>query len=292
MRDNITDYALLLLLALIWSTSFLLIKIAVNSITPFSLTAIRLGIAALIFGGFLLLRREWIPMHSQALKLYFVTGLVGHILPFVLISYGETQVSSSLTAILMGIMPITTFVLAHIFVSEEAVTKRKAMGVGFGFSGLLVLVGLSALMGLGDQITGQLAILAGAMCYGIATVFVRLQPSFTQYKMAAGTIICAALISIPMAFLFESPLQLNPDAGAMWAALTLALFPTALASLIYFRIIKTLGATVFAQINYVIPVLGGMWGILFLGEHLRWNVFVALALVLTGVYLIQSKSVH
>ena len=290
MRNNITDYVLLLLLALIWSTSFLLIKVGVETIPPFSLTAGRLAIAALIFWVYLGFRREGIPLHPQALMLYFVVGIMGSSLPFVLISWGETRISSSLTAILMGIMPIATFVLAHIFISSEPMTHRKTLGVSLGFGGLLVLVGFSALSALGDNLIGQLSVLGGAVCYSITTVFVRTQPAFEGYKMAAGMNTVAAIVSLVLAFTMENPTQLQPDTNALGALLILGVFPTAIASLIYFRIIKHLGATTFAQINYVIPVLGGIWGVLVLGESLGWNVFIALFLVLYGVYLIQTKS--
>ena len=289
MNDRITDYVLLLLLAVIWSTSFLLIKVGIETIPPFTLTAVRMSISALIFGLYLMLKGQWIPMHPQALLLYFVSGVVGNSVPFVLISWGEVHISSSLTAILMGIMPISTFVLAHYFVSEEPMTRRKSAGVFFGFCGLIALVGLPALLGLGDHILGQLAVLGGALGYAIVTIFVRRQPYFTRYKMAAGANIAAALVSIPLAFLFESPVQVTPSLASVWATLALAIFPTAIASLIYFRVVKHLGATTFSQINYAIPVLGSLWGVLVLDEMLRWNTFIAMFLVLCGVYFIQTQ---
>ena len=290
MRNSITDYALLLLLAVIWSTSFLLIKVGVETVAPFTLTAARLTIAAVLFCIYLAIKGQWIPMHPQALLLYFVVGVVGNSLPFALISWGEVYISSALAAILMGIMPISTFVLAHYFVSTESMTRRKAVGIFFGFCGLITLVGLPALLGLGDHILGQLAVLGGALSYSFATIFVRLQPTFTRYKMAAGVTIAAAMVSIPLAFLFESPFAATPSSESLWAVLVLALFPTAMASLIYFRVIKNLGATTFAQINYVVPVLGSLWGVLLLGEMLAWNIFIAMFLVLCGIYFIQSKS--
>lgn len=290
LRDNITELGLLLLLALIWSTSFFLIKIGVETIPPFTLTAARLCIAALIFWVFLLIKGEGIPLHPKAILLYVVVGIMGNSLPFVLISWGETQISSSLTAILMGIMPITTFVLAHWFISSEPMTKRKSAGVGFGFLGLLVLVGLSSLTKFGSNLSGQISVIGGAMCYSVATVFVRTQPSFEGYKMAAGMNTVAAIISVALAFTIENPTQLAPTTQSLWAITLLGIFPTAIASLLYFRIINTLGATTFSQINYIIPILGGLWGVLLLGEVLEWNVFIAMALVLIGIYLIQSKS--
>ena len=268
----------------------MLIKIGVETIPPFTLTALRLSLAALLFLIYLLFKRQWIPMHSQAILLYVGSGLLGNSLPFALISLGETHISSSLTAILMGIMPIATFVLAHLFVAEEPMTRRKVIGITFGFCGLLVLVGVTAFTNLDGQLPGQLMVLGGALCYAAATVFVRLQPSFERYKMAAGTTIFAAIPSIILAFVFENPTEVSASNQSLYAVITLAVFPTAIAALIYFRIIKTLGATIFSQINYVIPVLGGLWGVIVLGETLGWNVFAALGLVLFGIYLIQSKS--
>ncbi len=289
MHNHITEYVFLLLLAMIWSASFLLIKIGIETIPPFTLTALRLGIAALIFCAFLAIRREWIPLHPQAIVLYAVTGLIGNSLPFVLISWGEIHISSSLTAICMGIMPISTFILAHLFIADEPMTKRKSAGLGLGFSGLLTLVGVSALSGIGEYLIGTLSVFAGALCYSFTTVFVRLRPAFAPHKMATGTTLCAALISIPLAFLAEDPLLIHPSASSLAAVLILAIFPTAIAAILYFRIIRTLGATVFAQINYLIPVLGSLWGALILAESLNWKMALSLILVLCGIYLIQSK---
>jgi len=289
MPNHITEYVFLLLLAVIWSASFFLIKVGVETIPPFTLTACRLAIAALIFCIFLAIKREWIPLHPQALLLYVVTGALGNSLPFVLISWGETHISSSLTAICMGIMPISTFVLAHLFIAEEPITKRKSMGLGLGFSGLMTLVGVSALSGIGEHLIGTLSVLGGALCYSFTTVFVRLRPAFTPYKMATGTTLCATLFSIPLAFLFENPLLVQPSTQSLVATLILAVFPTAIAAILYFRIIRALGATVFSQINYLIPVLGSLWGVLLLAESLNREMLLSLILVLCGIYLIQTK---
>ena len=290
MKNRGRDYFLLGFLALIWSTSFLLIKVSVDSIPPFTLTAGRLTLAAFIFSAYLAYRRESIPLTPRAILIYVVMGVVGNALPFALISWGEVFISSSLTALLMGIMPIFTFILAHIFISSEPMTRRKTLGVSLGFLGLVVLVGISSLGELGQNLVGQLAVLGGATCYAIATVFVRTQPAFEGYKMAAGMSIVAAVISIAMAFVIEDPLAISPTPVALWSMIILGVFPTALAALIYFRIINSLGATTFAQINYIVPVLGGMWGVLFLGETLGLNVFFALAMVMCGIYLVQTRS--
>ena len=267
----------------------MLIKVGIQTVGPVTLTTVRLCLGALIFCLFMLWKREWIPMHKDALKLYFVVALIGNTLPFTLISVGEVHVDSSMAAILMGIMPITTFVLAHFFVSDEPMTIRKTIGISLGFVGLITLVGVSALQGLSMSTIAELTILTAALCYSFTTIFVRRQQSFKGYQMATGVNIVAALISIPMAFVFEDPMQMQPSFESAAAIVVLAVFATTIASLIYFRVIANLGATTFSQINYIIPVLGSLWGVLLLGEILETRMIVALTLVLIGIYLIQTK---
>ncbi len=281
------DYALLFLLALIWSTSFLLIKIALPTVGPFTMTAVRLLIAAVILSGVLLMWGGKLPLHKSAIKLYCVVGILGNTLPFCLISLGEVYIDSSLAAILMGIMPISTFVMAHFFIPAESMTQRKIFGVCLGITGLITLVGLSAFSDIGSHVGGQLVVLGGALCYSVTTVFVRTQPKFNGIQMATGATIVAAITCIPLAFLIEKPLSYSPDQTAVFATLSLGLFHTAFAALIYFRVIHNLGAVTFAHINYLIPVLGSIWGVLLLSEFIGWNTWIALALVLTGIYFIQ-----
>lgn len=290
MRNHTTDYLLLLLLALIWSASFLLIKIGVATIGPVTLTAARMVIASVLLLLCLAVMRTGIPLHRRALALYFAVGFMGNTLPFILIGWGEIHIDSSLAAIMMGVMPITTFVLAHYFVPDEPMTARKVIGIGLGCGGLLTLVGWSALAGIGAHALGQLAVLAAAVCYGVVTVFVRTQPAFGGVQTAAGVVIVGMLTSVPLAFVLEDPLSFAPDAAGIIAALLLGVFPTALASLLYFRVIRNLGATTFSQLNYAIPVFGGLWGVLLLGERLEPRMLAALGFVLAGVYFIQSKT--
>lgn len=289
MPNRSTDYWLLLLLAVLWSASFLLIKIGVDSIGPLTLTAGRMTIAAAVLGFGLVITKTELPLHRRALLIYLVVGFMGNTFPFILISWGETHIDSSLAAVMMGIMPIATFVLAHYFIPEEPMTARKVFGIGLGFGGLVILVGVSALGGLGDNVLGQLAVLGGAISYGITTVFVRVQPEYPKLSTATGATLAGMLTSIPLAFWWEAPLSITPTAASMTAMLILGVFSTALASLIYFRVIHSLGATIFSQLNYVVPILGSIWGVILLGEWLPLRVLVALALVLIGIYFVQQS---
>lgn len=292
MRGNhqLTDYLLLLLLAMVWSASFFLIKIGVGSIPPITLTAVRMSVAGVVLAGYLAIRKTGIPLNPRALLLYAVVGFMGNTLPFILIGWGETHIDSSLAAVLMGIMPITTFILAHYFVPDEPATMRKIFGVCLGFGGLLTLVGWSALAGVGGAtILAQLSVLAAATSYGITTVFVRTQPPFAGLQMASGAVFVGIITAIPLAFLFESPMTMQATRASITAVILLGVFPTAFAALAYFRLIRNLGATTFSQLNYAIPIFGSLWGVLLLGEILQVRMLVALALVLAGVYFIRPR---
>jgi drug/metabolite transporter (DMT)-like permease len=289
---SLVDYLLLGMLALIWSTSFLLIKIAVHSVGPFTLTAVRLLIAALVLLTVLKVSGRSLSMTPAALRLYAVIGVLGNTVPFCLISLGEVYITSSMAAVLMGIMPISTFVLAHLFIPSEPMTQRKLLGVVLGFAGLLSLVGMSALGALGSHPAGQLAVLGGALCYSLSAVYTRTHNVAGGLEAACGVGIVAALTCLPLALLMEDPWSMQPDRGALVSIITLGIFHTAVASLIYFRTIRSLGAVVFAQINYLIPVLGSLWGILLLNEAFGWQIVLALGLVLCGVYFVQPKRRH
>ena len=288
MPNQRREYLLLLLLTLIWSTSFLLIKIGVHSIGPVTLTAIRMTIAAVVIGLWIGIKRIRLPINRRALGLYFVVGFLGNTLPFILISWGETRIDSSTAAMMMGIMPITTFILAHFFVPSEPLRMRKLLGISIGFTGLVALVGWSAVGG-GDSV-GQLAVLSAAISYSVTTIYVRIRATFSDLEMASGALIVGMLTSIPLAFILENPLTMPASAASISAAIALGIFPTALAALIYFRVIRTLGATVFSQLNYAVPVLGSFWGVIWLNEILQLRMLIALGLVLTGVYFVHTKS--
>lgn len=288
MHPHLPDYFRLFFLAIIWSASFLFIKIGVGSIPPVTLTAARMIIAAVVLIFCLAVQRIGLPLHRRALLMYLVVGCIGNTIPFVLISWGETHIASSTTAILMGIMPITTFILAHYFVPSEPMTRRKVFGLGLGVAGLLTLIGWTALAGIGGgHLLGQLAVLGAAILYGVTTVFVRTQPGFPGVQMATGAILVGTVTGVPLAFILEDPTAVVPTVDSLIAIIILGVFPTAVAALLYFRVIRNLGATTFSQLNYFIPILGSIWGVLFLGEVLQPRMLVALALVLCGVYFIR-----
>ena len=287
---------LLILLTLIWSSSYLFIKFALVSIPPLSLTTGRMLIAAIIMLCFAKFQGHAIPRDPMTWIGFLFLGVFANALPFSLIHFGELQVDSGLTAILVGIMPLAVAILAHFFASEP-LHQARLFGVILGLSGLVVLVGFDVLQGLGVQVLAQLAIITGALCYAMSTIFVRRAVKVSGVVMSAGSLSIGSIIMLPLAlyreqacFLWQAQIcSPEPSLSAVVAMFILGVFPTALASVMYFKLIKIAGATYFAQVNYLAPLFGVLWGFLFLSEQPGWNALSGLILILTGVFLVNRK---
>ncbi len=284
------DYALLLFLATLWSTSFVFIKVGVESVGPLTLASARLGIAAVILYTWLRSRGYRLPRDARSWGVVAFVGLVGNALPFTLLSWGEIYIDSGLAAVLMGVMPIATAMLAHSFIPEEPFTLRIGLGIALGFGSVAALLGPDALAGLTAPILAQLAIVLCAVCYGASATFVRYfaQPA-NWPSLASGAMVAAFVWSLPATLIFEAPWTLQPEPEAIVAMFYLGIGSTAVANLIFFYLIPRLGANRFAQVNYLVPVLGALWGAIFLKEQLSLGLLLALALILIAVAVIQPR---
>lgn len=282
-RAGAIEIVLLLTLATIWSSSFGFIKVAVESIPPMTVTAGRLVLAAAVIGAYARLRGHRFPDAPGLWRKFFLIGLFGNALPFTLIGWGEETIDSGLAAILMAVMPIATLLLAHFFAEGERMNPARIAGVALGFAGVLVLIGPNALRGLGGEAIRQSAVAGGAVCYAIATVIARRLPNMATSLSSAGALIAAVAFALPMSLVFDRPWTLSPTPESVVSVVMLGLFPTALAYIIYFTILRRTGANFIALNNYLIPCLGVMWGIIFLDEVLHWRAILALGIILAGV---------
>jgi len=282
-RPGAVEIALLLSLATLWSSSFGFIKVAVGTIPPLSVAAGRLTLAMVLIGAVAWLRGLKFPDEKGLWAKFFAVGLFGNALPFTLIGWGEVTIDSGLAAILMAVMPLATLVLAHFFTSDERMNPARILGVALGFGGVVVLIGPAALAGLGDQALRQTAVAGGAVCYAIATGTARRLPRMPLLLSGAGALIASVALSLPLALVVDRPWALAPSAESLGAVAVLGLFPTALAILLYFALLQRTGATFIALNNYLIPSLGVIWGILFLGEALSARAILALAIILAGI---------
>lgn len=278
----------LLILASLWSSAFTAIKIGVETVPPTSLVAGRLSIAAMLLLAFSAARGRMLPAWGRQWGIFFVLGAAGYGIPFFLISWGEVVVDSGPAAILMAIMPLTTMLLAHFFTTNDSMTTRKAFGLAIGLAGVVVLVGPDALARLGSDTIRELAIAGGAIFYAINAVLSRRLPPGDPVQRSAAVVLCAAMQMIPVALWFDYPI-IGIDLSSWLSVGYLGVFPTAIATILFFHLIDNEGASFVSLNNYIIPCLGVVWGILLLDEVVTVRSLSALVIILIGIAVATRK---
>ena len=282
-----SDLGALLALVLFWSLAFVMLKISVATVPPASAAFIRIVIAATLLWAIMRLMGERLPEKPEHWQYLSVLGIIANVLPFTLVLYGMKHIESGVGAILMGIMPVITVVLAHFFSDHtERLTVRKSIGVGIGFTAILLLLGPSTLTRLGEQTLAELAVVCGAICFAVAAVITRRAPELPIASLSAGIMFASALFSLPVALILDWPLNFTPDIPALLALVWLGVFPTGLATLLYFFVVLKSGTGLLAMTNYLVPIAGVIWGAILLGERPNWQSFLALAMVVLGTWLV------
>ncbi|WP_448951777.1 DMT family transporter [Labrys neptuniae] len=281
--NTITDLALLLTLSTLWGASYTFIKIAVETIPPVTLIAARTLIAGLILLAALRLRGLVLPRDRRIWARFLVQACLNSAVPFTLIAWAEQTVNAGLATILNSTTPIFAFVLTTLITRHEVVTSRKLLGVAAGLVGTCLIVGVQALSGFGNGLSAQLAIVAATICYAAAAIFSRNFKGLDPMMPAAGSLICGAMILVPISFIADRPWTLAPSAQSVLALLALSVFSTALAFVIYFRLVQTLGSVGTTAQAYLRVPIGVAIGVLFLGETLSLTPWLGLACVVTGV---------
>jgi len=284
------NLVLLLLLGAIWGTSFLFIKIVVTEVGPMTLVAGRLGLAALLMWPIVRAAKVPIPKTRRLWAAYAIIGLLNGALPFYLISWGEQFIPSGWAALLQSTTPICTMLLAQVLTRDDRMTKRKAAGIGLGFLGVGLLMWPEVQSGAGSSAWGMLAIVGSAVCYAFASIFARRRLSGEHpLASAAGQFTMGFAYMLPLAMLLEQPLRITPSARAVSAWVALAVLGTVIAYAIYYTLLDRTSATFTTMVTYIVPINGLLLGALILGEELSPMVGVSLAIVLSGVLLVQRR---
>lgn len=285
---GLKDWAALLLLTVLWGSAFAFIKHGVQTLPPGALIFVRLSLAALALTIWAYTRGRRLPPLSDRRWLWMGgLGFFGNALPFFLVSWSQQFIDSALAGILVSTMPLATIALAHLFVPGERMTMRAVLGLIVGFAGVTLLLGPSALAGLGGADTlAQLAIIGAAICYAINAIQARLLPETPPSVSAAGMLIMATIFTLPLGI--WDLMQVENVAGSAWAAAAwLAIGPTAFASVILMQVARTAGPNFLAIANYLTPIAALLTGLL-IGETIGWTVLLALVVILAGVWLARS----
>lgn len=281
------DKALLLLLSAIWGGSFPLIRIAVQSLPPLWVAAGRISLGGVALLAVLYLRGGRLPRGGAVWARLAFLGLIGNLAPFALISWGEQVVTAGEASILMAMVPLMVVLVAHLRVADEPLTAGKLLGVGLGIVGTLVLIGPTALSGLGGHVAGEIAILAATVCYAAAAVVARGLPGLGSGAISASVLLIAGPIGLIAASITAPPMSLAPTASALTALAVLGFLCSGFGYVLFFRILSRAGAGFASMNNYLVPPFGVIYGWVWLDERLPLSAFLAMLLILVGV-LVQG----
>lgn len=286
---GLLDYALLVILAAIFGLAFMWTKIAVEEVPPVTLAFSRILIGSAVIYAAMLMAGETLASLKGYWLLIIFAGLVGNILPFSLVSWGQVKVDAGLTGIFMAVMPLITLVLAHFFTSDEKLNIYRVIGFMLGLLGVAVLIGFDKLATLGDETIRQYAIMGAACCYAIHAIISKSLTGLPRRAVSAAVLIASSIAMLPMSLYFDQPWALEISANSWLMLVLLGIFPTGIGTIMLFAIIQRQGAGFLSQINFIVPVFGIFWAILFLSETLPANALAALIIILIGVAIARIK---
>jgi drug/metabolite transporter (DMT)-like permease len=268
--------------------------VALAEVPPLTIVLVRVGLAALALGLLLKITGRRLPAGRHAWRACFGMGILNNVIPFCLFAYGQTQIASGLAAILNATTPLFTVLAAHALTADEKATRLKLAGVVAGSIGVIVMVGPDALVGLDATLLAELACLGAAISYALSAVYGRRFRTLGTPPVTAafGQLAASAAIMTVVVALFEAPWRLSwPSTSTIGALLGLALLATALAYIIFFRILGSAGATNLMLVTFLIPVSANLLGWLILGERLGWRHFAGMMAIAPGLALIDGRLV-
>jgi drug/metabolite transporter (DMT)-like permease len=283
----------LLSLSVLWGGSFFFAKVAIGELAPLTVVFGRVGLAAVALNFALIVTGCSLFRATTPWAAYFAMGLLNNLLPFSLIFWGQTEIASGLASILNATTPLFTVALAHFLTRDERLTRAKVGALVVGLAGVVLLIGPDLLLQAGDGLWGELACLAAALSYGFAGIYGRRFRTMGIWPLeaAAGQVTASTVLILPIMLFVDRPWLLPaPPSLAVWAALAgLALLSTALAYLLYFRILAAAGATNLLLVTFLIPITANLLGILFLDERLAPRHFAGMALIGVGLAVIDGR---
>nr|WP_245369099.1 EamA family transporter [Agrobacterium tumefaciens] len=281
---------LLALLSTLWAASYTFIKIGVETIPPITFIALRTLIAGLLLYVVIRLRGLRLPTDFATWRLFFIQACINSVLPFTLIAWAEQSIDAGLAVILNATTPIFTFLLTALVIRHEPVSGRKLFGTIAGMTGVCLIIGVEALSGAGEAIWSQLAVLTAAFSYACAAIFSKNFKGLDPVMPAAGSLICGAVLLLPVSLIVDRPWTLSPSAASLTALVCLSVFSTALAFMIYFRLMQTLGSVGTTSQAYLRVPVGVAIGMAFLGEMPTPAMWVGLVCVIAGVLAMTLPS--
>jgi len=282
------DYILLSILSLIWASAFFNIKIATYSFGPLTIAFLRIFLGAILIAILCFFKNIKIEAFSKDWYWFALIGFVNLVIPFFLIAYGVQKIQSNLAAILMSTTPLSSAILAHFFTNKEKINFTKIIGVMVGFAGIIVLFSDNILIN-NENFFHAFMILVGSTFYVIGGILTLKISKKKNENLTSSILIWGALIIFPIAMYYEKPWNLVPRLDSTISLIYLGIFPTGIAWLIRFHILKKNGLVFHSQVAYLIPIFGVILGYVFLKEVITLKVLIALIAVIIGFYFVRRS---
>jgi drug/metabolite transporter (DMT)-like permease len=288
-RPTRTDWLTLLALGFMWGTSYVFIKLGVQTLPTFTLIAARLGIGLVLLATVVAIAGERLPREPRIYGHLVVMSVVNIVLPFALITTAERSVDSALAAVLNGAVPLFVIVLAAFFLHDEPLTVNRLVGLGVGYLGVIVLVSRS-LGASGSTLTGELALVLSTVSYGAGAVYARrnmrgLRPMIPALFQVGFAFIIVSVIAL----VTEQPWNVSWSPDAIVAVLWLGILGSGFAYLANFRLLARVGATRTSLVAYLLPIVGIVSGALMFHEVVDVRIVIGTILIIAGVALVNSR---
>ena len=286
------EWMLLVLLSVVWGGSFFFNGIALREFPTLSIVTARVGLAALALLLLMRILRQGIQLNRQILKAFFGMSFLNNVVPFSLIVWGQQHIASGVASILNATTPLFTMLVAHWFTTDEKINPRRLLGVLTGMGGVGLMMGLDSMESSGFHLLGQSAILLAAFSYGLAGVYGKrfAQLEIPPLATATGQLCASSMILIPLTLWIDQPWTMAmPSIEGMGSLLGIALLSTALAYVIYFRLLKTAGATNLLLVTLLIPVSAIILGVFLLDESLEPQHLSGMAVISLGLLIMDGR---
>ena len=284
-----TEWAMLVLLSIFWGGAFFFVEIALRGFQPLALVFLRVTIAALILLLVVCLRGHRIPTGLKTWGAYFVMGALNNAIPFSLIVWGQTLIDSGVASILNATTPIFTVLLAHFLTSDEHLNIRKIGGVLIGFCGVFLMMSPELQNGFSWRGLGLIAVIGATISYSLAGIFGKRFKQESPMVTSTGMLICSAIMMAPLAIFSGSLGASVLSTQAIAAVLGIAAISTAMAYLLYFRILAAAGATNVLLVTFLIPVSALLLGIGVLGEVIHVLEYAGMGGIFLGLIVIDGR---
>lgn len=249
----------------------------------------RVCLAAILLWLYVWFTRSAVNLNFSQVKSLMIMAAINNVIPFLLIAWGQTHIDAGLTSILNTTVPLFAVVLAHFLTVDEKISRNKITGVVIGFIGVVVLIGPDTLMGEGNKLSGQLAVLAASVSYALSSIFGKRLKAISPVLTSASSLSAASLYMLLMCWWFNVGVETSISVQTIMAVLMLAVFSTACAYLLYFRILAQAGATNITLVAFLIPISAIFLGVVILDETLSINALAGMGLIFAGLLVIDGR---